>query len=109
MGGMRSKLSSVYFLLQQSIYDIIVLSETWLSGDVLDTEVCPAEYNIYRADRNSSTSLKSRGGGVAIMVRSGLGSSIIPLQNNSVEQLFVLVGTGVEFIVKLTIFLMVWR
>lgn len=69
MGGMRSKLSSVYLLLQQSIYDIIVLSETWLSGDVLDTEVCPAEYNIYRADRNSSTSLKSRGGGVAIMVR----------------------------------------
>lgn len=99
MGGLRTKLTNIHFLLQQSVYDIIVFSETWFSADILDSEVCPTKYNIFRADRNSNTSPLSRGGGVAIMVKSELTSSVVSTQYDTVEQLFVLVEGAFKFIV----------
>ena len=54
-----------------TIYDIglIAITETWLSHDVLDTEVLPSKYNIMRKDR-CETRAGQRGGGVLLGVDS---------------------------------------
>ena len=51
-----------------SNFQIIGLSETWLSNDILDTEILPTEYIIYRKDRGS------RGGGVMLAIKNCLPS-----------------------------------
>jgi exonuclease III len=43
--------------------DILVLSETWLSGDILDTDINIEGYNVFSDDR------QGRGGGVAILIK----------------------------------------
>lgn len=89
MRGLRTKL----FLLRQTFlacdYDIIVLSETWLNENFLDSEICHSGYMVYRYDRNSKTSKLDRGGGVLIAVRSNLKSHLITNPDVSIEQLFV--------------------
>lgn len=46
--------------------DIVVITETWLHKDVLDSEVTPPNYTIVRKDR------EGRGGGVAIMIQNNI-------------------------------------
>ena len=54
--------------------DIVCLSETWLNADVLDHEILPTGYNVYRKDRPVK-----RGGGVLIAVNSSYSSCLIKL------------------------------
>lgn len=46
--------------------DIVIITETWLHAQIHDTEISPASYSLIRTDRDS------RGGGVAIMIKSSL-------------------------------------
>ncbi|RVE50535.1 hypothetical protein evm_004864 [Chilo suppressalis] len=56
-------------------YDIIVLCETWLAGDILDSELFSDRYSVYRRDRCSSGFHNSKsGGGVLIAVSKRLKS-----------------------------------
>lgn len=52
--------------------EIVVLVETWLNDSVLDTELVPPGFNIFRKDRDLLVSQKSDGGGVAILVRNSI-------------------------------------
>lgn len=45
---------------------ILILTETWLNDEIHDSESVPPGYNIIRKDRGS------RGGGVAIILKSGI-------------------------------------
>ncbi|KAL1377237.1 hypothetical protein pipiens_016403 [Culex pipiens pipiens] len=49
--------------------DVIALTETWLSDDIVDAELSP-NYTIFRQDRSARTSDRRRGGGVLIAVRN---------------------------------------
>lgn len=51
--GLRAKLHNV---LSNSFldYDILLLTETWLSSDIVDTELGFTGFTIFRADRNVS-------------------------------------------------------
>ena len=49
-------------------------------------------YDIYRYDRTTQTSMLSRGGGVLIAIRNNLHSKLIVIENNSIELLFVLLN-----------------
>ena len=49
--------------------DIVTLSETWLDGNICDTEINLPEFVCVRQDR---TGIKEGYGGVAIYVREGL-------------------------------------
>lgn len=51
--------------------NIVAITETWLDLSVLDNEIVPPGYNIFRKDRGS------RGGGVALIVQSSLIASEI--------------------------------
>lgn len=66
-------------------YDVIILTETWLSPNILDSEFIDSRYNVFRCDRNRDATGKKDGGGTLIAVhrsvittRSTL-KSVIPL------------------------------
>lgn len=67
-GGIRSKLANIRLNLAQSDYDIVLLTETWLQAGVFDSEVVPNNFNIFRRDRDTSTSHKKDGGGTLIAI-----------------------------------------
>lgn len=71
-GGIRTKLNSLYMNILSDNYDIIVLTETWLTPDIADSEVIDSRYTVYRCDRDRIASGRSDGGGVLVAVRSEL-------------------------------------
>lgn len=77
-----------------TLYGIIVLVETWLNDSIYTEELGLTNYNVYRFDRNTDTSVYSRGGEVLIAVSKALLSSVIGVSSDRVEQLFVRVNMG---------------
>ncbi|XP_058445613.1 uncharacterized protein LOC131426828 [Malaya genurostris] len=69
--GMRTKTQHFLLSLSSCDYDVIVLTETWLREDILNSELS-TNYTIYRCDRNSSSSQLLRGGGVLIAIKNNL-------------------------------------
>lgn len=62
-------------------YDILTLSETWLSSNVSNTSISISNYNLIRKDRDN------RGGGVAAYVHKSLNFKLIN-SNALIEQLW---------------------
>ena len=73
-------------------YDIIAITETWLSNNVFDNEILPANYTLYRNDRGS------RGGGVLIAVRDNIISKVLSSPAD-IEMLTVEVKASQSFII----------
>ena len=67
-----NKLSLFQSYIYSSDYDIICLTETWLTDLIFDQEILPTSYNIYRKDR------PSRGGGVLIAIKDTIPALVIP-------------------------------
>ena len=61
-----NKLSAFQAHVYSSDFDVVCLSETWLSDSLFDQEILPSNYNIYRNDR------PSRGGGVLIATKDNI-------------------------------------
>ncbi|KAF0751787.1 Reverse transcriptase domain-containing protein [Aphis craccivora] len=88
--GLRTKLYTLRcnFILFDS-YDIIILTETWLTPDIGNAELGFVGFHIFRFDRNSYSSSSARGGGVLIAVKSNLNASLILNNCLNVEQVFI--------------------
>lgn len=65
--------------IQSANYDFIAMAETWWTPSHLDSEYFSNEYTVYRKDRCATNSEFSRGGGVAVAVKSKLQSCLIDL------------------------------
>ena len=65
-----NKLDSVKELIDKYSFDILALSETWLTSEIWDNEISIKGYSIVRKDRQDSS--KVCGGGVLIYVRDGI-------------------------------------
>ena len=65
-----NKLDLVKELVHKHSFDILTLSETWLTPNVMDDEVIIPGYSLVRKDRVST--VKSCGGGVMIFIRDGI-------------------------------------
>lgn len=92
---MKSKLHTFYLNCAICDYDLIVLTETWLNESVLNPEVIPNVFTLYRIDRNTNNSIFSKGGGALIAVRNTLKSE--PLYENeflNLELLCVKLSVG---------------
>lgn len=74
--GLRSKTLTFYRNLSLAIYDIVILTETWLVDGIQDSELFDDSYVVWRRDRDLSLTGQSRGGGVLIATRRGL--TVIP-------------------------------
>ena len=59
------------YLIYSNSYEIVCVTETWLSNAVYDHEIIPKNYSIYRKDR------KSCGGGVIIAISDSISSNLI--------------------------------
>mgnify|MGYP005982092317 CR=1 FL=1 len=80
--GLKTKLNDFYCAVLSEEYPIIVLTETWLSDDIISTSVFDDRYIVFRTDRNAINSVKSHGGGVLIAVNKYLKSSQIMLNDS---------------------------
>ena len=71
--------------------DVIILNETWLKPSILNTEILPNDYNVYRLDRSLQShpidplnlnKFRRNGGGVLIAVNNKLTlqSKLIPVK-----------------------------
>ena len=67
-----NKLVNFQTFVYSSSYHIFAVTETWLSSFILNGELIPTGFTIYRQDRNS------RGGGVMLVVRNSLPSRQLP-------------------------------
>ena len=63
-----NKLTQFHSLIYSHDYDIIAITETWLSDYLLDQEIIPTGYIIYHKDRSS------RGSGVMLAVKNSIPS-----------------------------------
>ena len=63
--SLNGKIDELRSTLSSGIH-LLALSETWLSSDIMDSEIGIVGYKLYRADR------KTRGGGVAVYVRDDI-------------------------------------
>ena len=59
-----------------SPFNILCVTETWLSDSIFDYEILPTCYTLYRNDRNS------RGGGVLVAVNDSIPSSLVSSPSN---------------------------
>lgn len=82
-----------------SIYDVLIITETWLCDSINNCELTLSNFKIFRADRNVNTSIKARGGGVLILVNKNIESSLSLIGNN-VESLFIRISiNNLNFII----------
>ena len=70
--SLLSKLDELRVLCLANNYDIVCIVESWLSQDILDSELAITGYTIFRRDRNR------HGGGIIIFVKDTLSCTILP-------------------------------
>ena len=80
--GNRAELSVLY----QRNYDLIVLTETHLDHSILDSEIFPSHYTVFRKDRKING---RHGGGVLIAVRDYITVSLRSTHPCDSEILFI--------------------
>lgn len=86
---MRTKLIDFSLAVSITDFDLIILTETWLSPDFQNAELGLRNYSIYRKDRDSNTSIKKLGGGVLIAIKNEFDSHMVQT-NLNIEATFVL-------------------
>lgn len=54
------------------LFDIVVITETWLNDTITSAELFPLDYSIIRCDRRFGEVGRSVGGGVLVALRSNI-------------------------------------
>lgn len=72
MRSLRLKSADAYAFTSSCEFNIIALSETWLTDDHFSSEYFPSNYTVFRSDRDPSLTGFKRGGGVLLAVLDGL-------------------------------------
>lgn len=91
--GLRTKTSDLFNSVLSENYQVLIFSETWLNDSLSSSEIIDNRYIVYRRDRDSSSSSKSRGGGVLIAVDKCLISCILDDERSAREELWVRLRT----------------
>lgn len=71
--GLNTKLAGFYENLSDLSYDVVCVTESWLSDSVNSSECFPPNYNVIRCDRRFEAIGRSRGGGAIL----GLSNAIL--------------------------------
>lgn len=72
--GLRTKSLEFTQNILCNVYDLIVITETWLYDGIRDSEVSDGRYDVFRFDRDLKINTKSTGGGVMIMAKTEFGA-----------------------------------
>lgn len=73
-------------------YDVICFTETWLDSTVFDHKLVNNDdpYNIYRRDRDTSSSFKNTGGGALIAYKKEIIFTLVSESNSkSTEDIWI--------------------
>ena len=73
--GLNTKLLDFYQCMIISDFEVVCITESWLSSSVANSEVASVTRNVYRADRRT----KKRGGGVLIAILASIPQEVIDL------------------------------
>ena len=92
MRSLTKQLNSFQSYIYSTDFSLIAITETWLSNNILDGEVLPTNYTIYRHDR------VSRGGGVLLAIKHDL-PSVQLLLSSEIESIIVEITSNKSFIV----------
>ena len=89
--SVRNKIPEFHTMLDIEQPDIVVGTESWLTPDILDSEIVPTnlEYAMFREDRTSNT-----GGGVFILVKN----DIIATKQEKFQTDCEIVGVKIELV-----------
>lgn len=79
-------LNAIGDVIQRSNFDILCLSETWLTGDILESDIDIGGYSFVRCDR------RGRGGGVGMYIKSNIKFELLQ-SSTDIEQLWVRFNT----------------
>lgn len=100
--SLKSHIDEIRYFFSQHNFDIIAVSESWLSAGVLDAQVCLQGYRLIRHDRKTG----KRGGGVAVYFKESLVVRVIEcsLPNvNSTEFMTISTSTLKQFCVTMCV------
>lgn len=64
--GLNTKADVLHDNLLTSHYDILFLTETWLKEDAINKDFFPPSFQVFRRDRDTGATGKTRGGGVVL-------------------------------------------
>lgn len=92
--GLRTKTQELWVAASENNYDIICLTETWLISSILNTEIFPNNYCVFRADRELEFTGKTRGGGALIAVNTNFKTT--PVFTYTQEFEFILVKIQIK-------------
>ena len=93
----NTKLNELKDVVYSNKFDIVAISETWLTSDVTDSELLPWGYDIFRYDRkiSSNSGDSTCGGGVLLATHCELGCKPVNLSvNNNLEISAIEFNTG---------------
>ena len=86
-------------------FDIICITESWLTTVIDNSFIATPGYNIFRKDRSSLNSNKTTGGGVCIFVREGIVSDRWTCHHSDqYETLWLSVSVGNKYWVVCLVF-----
>lgn len=109
MRGLNSKLNTFYNAISAIDADIVCVSETWLSEDILDRELFPEEFVVYRCDRDRRALGVSKGGGVLLAVRDVFDSKIYKINLSDLRDSFPTIDiVGCKIVVTNVFFIYVF-
>ena len=74
--------------LYQKSVDICLVRETWLNESIVSAYVCIPKYTLVRKNRNTDSSEKSHGGGVAAYVRISIELTLLEDESQGTEMLW---------------------
>ena len=94
--GINSKLVELFNSLLTCNFELIILTETWLTDSVANSEFCPDNFEIYRSDRKFNKTTLTRGGGVLIAMRKYFSVLLIDLSPHGFDELHLIDIVGVK-------------
>lgn len=87
--GLNTKLSVLHENILLNSFSVVALTETWISDNVLDSEIVDTRYQLFRCDRDSEVAGKERGGGVLLAVDVKFACVRLDLNLPGTEQIFL--------------------
>lgn len=76
---MRSK--AFYAAIALCEYDVVTVVETWPVPSILETELTPTGWKVFRRNRYQSASVTGSGGSVFVLVRDDMLPALITLMS----------------------------
>ena len=88
-----NKLNLIQSFIYGSPFKIIAITETWLTDNILDNEILPTGFKIFRNDRDS------RGGGVLLAIHQSSSAEVLPLPPPHLEVIAVKLTRPISLVI----------